>query len=267
MNFKIFFAATVVIFSSSFADELENSHRRGHWVAPLDYFLGRSDHDPFAGKPEFSTPEEFRALIRGDDSEIFWISTPPNELRDNRRARFALIEERVTTNDPFANSDENNVTTHFFLSVQRDFIEGKFKETQRYGVSHKQAEALKLLGRFMTAEVGYPLEGQSSRLTGPSFIFGSKQKSGNWAHGGGAMPAGNKLVNVVCLLNRLPSSRPERMLAQEIADILQWIETCIRHGCAELVKEAADAKKAALKVESKSEEKESAQDKVEEQPK
>lgn len=63
---------------------------------------------------------------------------------------------------------------------------------------------------------------------------------GSWS---GAMPAGSQLVNVVGLLNRLPGSRPERMLPQEIANILKSIENCIRLGCAEIVKEAAGAKK------------------------
>lgn len=81
------------------------------------------------------------------------------------------------------------------------------------------------------------------------------------------MPAGSQLVNVVGLLNRLPGSRPERMLPQEIANILKSIENCIRLGCAEIVKEAAGAKKAAREAESKSEKKESPEHMAEERPK
>jgi hypothetical protein len=57
------------------------------------------------------------------------------------------------------------------------------------------------------------------------------------------------------------------MLPQETADILQGTEACIRRGCAEIVKEAAEAKKAAREAESKSEEKEFPQHKAEESPK
>lgn len=205
------------------------SDKGGHWLKPLDPLTPfRSSNDPSCDENSRLTPEVFRRICKHQSDELFWFI-----LRDGLSGvmyRFALAvdygPETVAGSDPFADSERPD---KHILRVSWDFVDGVFQANHLLDIEDDFSKSLKLLGKLMTEEVGYPLIPVSPRLS-PEICFGYADTSGSWSYGEGCVPERGLLHGTFRSFQRLclRLSHPDQVdpfADSELRDILKPIES------------------------------------------